>query len=88
MRPWCSTPGGPPKTLISPRAGRTMSRIMRIVVVLPEPLGPRKPSTSPGRTSKERSATTSVSPKRFQTPRTSTAVSVARLSGAVAWVMA
>ena len=61
---------------------------MRIVVVLPEPLGPRKPSTSPGRTSKERSTTTSVSPKRFQTPRTSTAVSAARLSGAVAWIMA
>ena len=44
-----------------------------MVVVLPAPLGPRKPSSSPGRTSNERSCTTSVEPKRFQTPVTSTA---------------
>ena len=50
-----------------------MSRIMRIVVVLPAPLGPRKPSSSPGRTSNERSRTTSVLPKRFQAPSTTTA---------------
>ncbi len=44
-----------------------MSRTMRIVVVLPAPLGPRKPSSSPRRTSNERSRTTSVLPNRLQT---------------------
>src|SRR6266542_7079288 len=49
-----------------------MSRIIRIVVVLPAPLGPRKPSSSAGRISNERSRTTSTDPKRFQTPSTVT----------------
>src|SRR3954452_9282725 len=73
MRPWCSTPAGLPNTLIEPASGRMMSRIMRMVVVLPAPLGPRKPMISRGATSNDRSATTSVEPKRFQTPSTTTA---------------
>ncbi len=43
-----STPGARRRPEISPRSGRMMSRIMRIVVVLPAPFGPRKPSSSPG----------------------------------------
>jgi hypothetical protein len=35
---------------------------MRIVVVFPAPLGPRKPVTIPGRTVKLRSSTATVSP--------------------------
>ena len=35
-------------------------------MVFPEPLGPRKPITSPGATRKLRSSTASVSPKRLQ----------------------
>ena len=38
---------------------------MRMVVDLPEPLGPRKPVTTPGWTSKLRSRTATVSPKRL-----------------------
>src|SRR5438093_7843720 len=37
---------------------------MRMVVVLPAPLGPRKPTTSPGATEKLTSRTTSRPPKR------------------------
>ena len=65
MRVWCSTPGALPKTVISPESGRMMSRIMRIVVVLPAPLGPRKPRISLGPTSNDRSATTSRRAEAF-----------------------
>ena len=55
-----------------------MSRIMRIVVVLPAPFGPRKPRISFGPTSNDRSRTTSVDPKRFQMPSTDDGPAVAR----------
>ena len=45
--------------------------IMRIVVDLPDPLGPRKPVTVPGRTSKDRSSTATTLPNRFESPRAS-----------------
>src|SRR5438128_9117496 len=48
----------------SPPEGRSSPRSMRIVVVLPAPLGPRKPTTSPGATEKLTSRTTSRPPKR------------------------
>jgi hypothetical protein len=38
---------------------------MRTVVVLPAPLGPSSPKTSPGRTSNESPETARRSPKRF-----------------------
>ena len=41
---------------------------MRRVVVLPEPLGPRKPVTRPGSTVKERSSTASTGPKCLERP--------------------
>ena len=40
----------------------------RIVVDFPEPFGPRKPVTIPGRTENERSFTATVSPYRFVSP--------------------
>src|SRR5471030_42494 len=36
-----------PKTKALPLVGRMRSRMVRIAVVLPAPLGPRKPKTSP-----------------------------------------
>src|SRR5579859_1715720 len=42
--------------------------IMRIVVDLPDPFGPRKPVTVPGRTSKLSRSTATVLPKRWVSP--------------------
>ena len=44
------------------RSGASRPRIMRIVVDLPEPLGPRKPVTAPGRTWKDRLCTAVLAP--------------------------
>lgn len=44
---------------------------MRIVVDLPDPLGPRNPVTVPGRTSNDRSSTATTLPKRLESPRAS-----------------
>ncbi len=41
---------------------------MRMVVDLPEPLGPKKPVTAPGVTVKLRSSTARVLPKRLVKP--------------------
>ena len=43
--------------------------IIRIVEVLPAPLGPRKPNDSPGATSKSMASTAVNSPNRFVRPR-------------------
>ena len=40
---------GWPNSVIVPESGRMMSRIMRMVVVLPAPLGPSRPYTDPAR---------------------------------------
>ena len=45
-----------------PESGASRPRISRIVVDLPDPLGPRKPVTIPGRTLKVRSRTATFSP--------------------------
>ncbi len=42
--------------------------IMRIVVDLPDPLGPRNPVTAPGRTSKDKSSTATTLPNRLESP--------------------
>ena len=52
-----------------PASGTSSPRIMRMVVDLPEPLGPRKPVTTPGETVKLRSSTATVFPYRFVSPR-------------------
>jgi hypothetical protein len=45
-----------------PASGVSRPRISRIVVDLPDPFGPRKPVTIPGRTSKLSASTASVEP--------------------------
>ena len=45
--------------------------MQRIVVLLPDPFGPRKPVTRPGWTSKLRSSTATVLPNRLVRLRTS-----------------
>src|SRR5690606_17144504 len=45
-----------------PDVGRSSPRINRIVVVLPAPLGPRNPVTTPGSTVQVRSSTARVRP--------------------------
>ncbi len=57
--------GSEPSTLTVPLVGRMRSTSMRIVVVLPAPFGPRKPTTSPGSTLNERSSTARTAPKRL-----------------------
>src|ERR1700677_1026864 len=51
-----------------PAEGCTSPSSMRSVVVLPEPLGPRKPVTRPGATLKERSSTATTGPKCLVRP--------------------
>src|SRR4029453_9698773 len=49
---------------------------MRVVVVLPAPLGPRKPCTSPVRTSRSRPSRALVGPKVFTSPEVEIAVDI------------
>src|SRR5205823_3222166 len=60
-----------PLTVTLPEVGRSKPRIIRIVVDLPAPFGPRNPVTCPGRTVKLRSSTASLSPYRLVSPRAS-----------------
>src|SRR6202000_1298625 len=59
---------GLPSTHTRPASGASNPKIIRIVVDLPAPFGPRKPVTRPGWTEKERSSTASVRPYRLVTP--------------------
>src|SRR5271155_2864734 len=54
-----------------PAEGCTSPSSMRRVVVLPEPLGPRKPVTRPGSTVNDRSSTARTDPKLLESPRIS-----------------
>ena len=51
---------GLPLTRTEPELGVSRPRIMRMVVDLPAPLGPRNPVTRPGWTAKETSSTATV----------------------------
>ena len=51
--------------LTSPSSGRSSVAQIRMVVVLPAPLGPMKPQISPGCTAKETSSTAVNLPKRL-----------------------
>ena len=51
-----------PSTRTDPEVGVSRPRIIRMVVDLPAPLGPRKPVTRPGWTVKEISSTATVLP--------------------------
>ncbi len=57
-----SAPKGVPLTVAEPESGTSRPRIMRMVVDLPEPFGPRKPVTTPGVTRKLRLSTATVLP--------------------------
>jgi hypothetical protein len=60
-----------PRTVTVPLVGASRPRIMRMVVVLPAPLGPRKPVTRPGVTVQVRSSTATARPKCLVNPRSS-----------------
>src|SRR4051794_36499434 len=62
-----------PATRALPPVGRASVQSMLMVVVLPAPLGPRKPKTSPAATSKLTPRTASRSPNALRSSRTSTA---------------
>ena len=51
-----------PHTLTCPADGAMKPAIMRMVVDLPAPFAPKKPSTSPGATEKVKSSTARMSP--------------------------
>ena len=55
------SPGGRPKTRAWPAVGRARPSSILTVVVLPAPLGPRKPNTSPGATARVNPSTATVS---------------------------
>src|SRR4029077_13385555 len=59
---------GDPSHSTLPRSGVSVPRTTRIVVVLPAPLLPTKPNTSPGSSWRLRSSTATRSPNRFVMP--------------------
>lgn len=66
-----SSPYRLPPIVAVPAVGVTRPRIMRMVVVLPAPLGPRKPVMTPGSTEKLRLSTAVTGPNRLVRPVTS-----------------
>src|SRR3982751_6571206 len=59
-----------PSTSNSPAVGRTSPRSIRIVVVLPDPLGPRNPKTAPCGTTRSMWSTATWPPRnRLVSPR-------------------
>src|SRR3954447_17318203 len=58
-----------PSTSISPSSAIACAVSIRIVVLLPAPLGPSRPTHVPTGTSRSRPATAVIGPKRFTTPR-------------------
>src|SRR3954453_16737805 len=68
--PFCS--GSSPRIVNDPPAGGETQPTIRIVDVLPAPLGPRKPNASPFCTSKSIPSTATRSPNRFISPRACT----------------
>src|SRR4029450_552134 len=61
-----------PKTRISPPLTGETQEIIRTVVVLPAPFGPRKPQHSPSRTTKSMPSTARDSPNFLVSPLPST----------------
>src|SRR3989338_9152195 len=62
-----------PSTPPSPLLGSRTPPSMRNAVDLPAPFGPRKPYSSPRRTSRSRWSTATSRPKRLVSPRVTTA---------------
>src|SRR6185295_2430111 len=79
-----------PATVASPEVGSSSPQSMRIVVVLPEPFGPRMPKISPASISNDASSTAFTAPKCFVSPcrrttapfATAVSVTAARTHGA------
>ena len=65
--PWVA--GSMPRTRRVPPLAGDMHEIIRMVEVLPAPLGPRKPNDSPLPISKSTASTATKSPNRFTSPR-------------------
>ena len=57
-----------PLTVIVPPVGISKPAIIRRVVVLPQPDGPRNDTNSPRSAARSKFSTTATSPKRFWTP--------------------
>src|SRR5688572_20334974 len=68
-----------PNSKMLPASGAVMLTIIRIVVVLPAPFGPRSPKTLPARTVRLRSLTALNSLKLLLTPSTLTVISLAAI---------
>src|SRR4051812_16519153 len=64
-----SVPGSMSKTRSAPSLTGETAPIIRIVEILPAPLGPRNPKASPARTSKSMPSTAVNDPNRFVSPR-------------------
>src|SRR3954464_13788454 len=62
---------GWPKTKTSPESGSVMPIIMRMVLVLPAPLGPSRPNMVPSAIEKERSSTATNLSYALRTARNS-----------------
>ena len=56
-----------------------------MVVVLPAPLGPRKPCTSPVRTSRSSPSSARVGPKVFTSPEIEIAVDIGVVTASFPW---
>ena len=69
-----------PQTEAVPDVGARKPVIIFMVVDLPAPLGPRKPSTSPRPTAKETSSTATIGPNRRLKPRASIITSITAVS--------
>src|SRR3954453_14909965 len=77
-----------PPTRALPDVGLTSVQSMLMVVLLPAPLGPRKPNTSPGETAKDTPRTASTSPKDFLRSWTSMAAAAVAAWGGERGAMA
>src|SRR6266545_2984164 len=62
--------GSPPNSSTAPASARNRPSRIRIVVVLPAPLGPRNPCTSPAATVRSSPSRARVCPKVFTNPAT------------------
>ncbi len=62
-----------PSTRASPDVERSRPSSIRIVVVFPDPLGPRKPNTEPRGTARSMPSTAVCAPKRLVSPTVCTA---------------
>src|SRR5262245_33598567 len=71
---------GCPRIRISPPSGAVMFMIIRIVVVLPAPFGPRSPNIAPRGTCRERLSTALKRPNALVTSESSSALSMSGLA--------